>query len=71
MNEQTSLKFVSTSMHGVSHPFMTRAFEQFGLSAFTPVTEQQIPDPDFPTVKFPNPEEKGMVLSYRLWMAND
>lgn len=70
LNEQTSLKFVSTSMHGVSHPFMTRAFEQFGLSAFTPVTEQQIPDPDFPTVKFPNPEEKG-ALDLAISTANE
>ncbi|KAH9934848.1 phosphoglucomutase first 3 domain-containing protein [Fomitopsis serialis] len=45
----TPIKFVNTSMHGVSHPFVTRAFE----------VEQQHPDPDFPTVKFPNPEEKG------------
>lgn len=49
-------------MHGVSHAFMVKAFELFGFADFTPVQEQQIPDPEFPTVKFPNPEEKGESL---------
>lgn len=61
LNRNTSLKFVNTSMHGVSDPFMVAAFEQFGFPAFIPVQEQQAPDPDFPTVKFPNPEEKGDI----------
>jgi phosphomannomutase len=47
-------------MHGVSHPWVTKAFETFGFAPFIPVREQQDPDPEFPTVKFPNPEEKGM-----------
>jgi phosphomannomutase len=46
-------------MHGVSNVFMKRAFEIYGFAAFTPVKEQEDPDPEFPTVKFPNPEEKG------------
>ena len=46
-------------MHGVSHPFVERAFESFGFPPFLPVKQQQIPDPEFPTVNFPNPEEKG------------
>jgi phosphoglucomutase len=46
-------------MHGVSHPWVTRAFEIFGFRPFIPVKEQQNPDPEFPTVKYPNPEEKG------------
>lgn len=58
-------RFVNTSMHGVSHPFVTRAFELCGLKPVIPVPEQQEPDPEFPTVKFPNPEEKGMVLVVR------
>ncbi|PCH38295.1 phosphoglucomutase 1 [Wolfiporia cocos MD-104 SS10] len=60
-NGEASLKFVNTSMHGVSHPFMVKAFDIFGFPAFVPVREQQQPDPDFPTVKFPNPEEKGAL----------
>ncbi len=46
-------------MHGVSEPFVSRAFKLFGLVPPTHVPEQQVPDPDFPTVTFPNPEEKG------------
>ncbi|KAH8833487.1 hypothetical protein DL96DRAFT_1703152 [Flagelloscypha sp. PMI_526] len=60
-NRTATIKFVNTSMHGVSHPFVTRAFQQFGLAPFTPVQEQQDPDPEFPTVTFPNPEEKGAL----------
>ncbi|KAI0811038.1 hypothetical protein BC629DRAFT_1589775 [Irpex lacteus] len=58
---KSALKFVNTSMHGVSNVFVERAFETFGFALFTPVKEQQIPDPEFPTVKFPNPEEKGTL----------
>ncbi|KAL1730114.1 hypothetical protein EV714DRAFT_211628 [Schizophyllum commune] len=55
------VKFVNTSMHGVSHPFVTRAFEILNFPPFTPVAEQQDPDPEFPTVRYPNPEEKGAL----------
>ncbi|KAI5831145.1 Phosphoglucomutase, first 3 domain-containing protein [Schizophyllum commune Tattone D] len=55
------VKFVNTSMHGVSHPFVTRAFEILNFPPFTPVAEQQNPDPEFPTVRYPNPEEKGAL----------
>ncbi|KAH9951484.1 hypothetical protein B0H21DRAFT_719155 [Amylocystis lapponica] len=60
-NAASPLKFVNTSMHGVSDPFMQTAFAEFGFPAFVPVPEQQQPDPEFPTVKFPNPEEKGAL----------
>ena len=55
-------KFVNTSMHGVGHNFVNKAFEEFDLPCFMPVAAQQAPDPEFPTVKFPNPEEKGHVI---------
>ena len=50
-------------MHGVSHPFVTRAFEILNFPSFTPVAEQKDPDPEFPTVRYPNPEEKGALVS--------
>jgi phosphoglucomutase len=48
-------------MHGVGHMFVAKSFEGFGFKPFIPVEEQQHPDPEFPTVKFPNPEEAGMA----------
>lgn len=59
LSTKTNIKFVNTSMHGVSHAFMKRAFETFGLEPFSAVQEQMQPDPEFHTVKFPNPEEQG------------
>ncbi|PPQ98838.1 hypothetical protein CVT24_003392, partial [Panaeolus cyanescens] len=56
-----STKIVNTSMHGVSDEFVRRAFREFGFPPYIAVTEQQTPDPEFPTVKFPNPEEKGAL----------
>ncbi|KAF6764966.1 phosphoglucomutase 1 [Ephemerocybe angulata] len=53
------ISFVNTSMHGVSDPFVQRAFQTFGVAPYIPVEEQRLPDPEFPTVKFPNPEEKA------------
>ena len=46
-------------MHGVSDTPMSKAFHSFGFLPYIPVVAQQQPDPEFPTVKFPNPEEKG------------
>ncbi|RXW24163.1 hypothetical protein EST38_g1705 [Candolleomyces aberdarensis] len=59
LSDTSALKFVNTSMHGVSDPFVQQAFETFNIPPYIPVREQQKPDPEFPTVKFPNPEEKG------------
>jgi phosphomannomutase len=47
-------------MHGVSDKFVAQAFQVLGFPLYIPVIEQQYPDPDFPSVVFPNPEEKGM-----------
>ena len=54
------IKFVNTSMHGVSDKFIGLAFQTLGFPAYIPVLKQQHPDPDFPSVCFPNPEEKGI-----------
>ncbi|KAJ8481420.1 hypothetical protein ONZ51_g5995 [Trametes cubensis] len=70
LNEQTSLKFVNTSMHGVSDSPMSKAFPLFGLPKYIHVEAQQQPDPEFPTVKFPNPEEKG-ALDLAIATANE
>ena len=55
------LRVVHTSLHGVGHGTVHTAFVQAGFAAPVVVDEQAVPDPDFPTVAFPNPEEKGAI----------
>src|SRR5258708_38839189 len=53
------LRFVYTPLHGVAAGLALRAFEQAGFPAPDVVTAQAVPDPDFPTVAFPHPDEPG------------
>ena len=50
-----------TAMHGVGGALILRAFAACGLPEPLVVSEQQQPDPNFPTVEFPNPEEPGAM----------
>ncbi len=52
---------VTTALHGVGGEWLERALRQAGFSSVHPVPEQQEPDGRFPTVSFPNPEEKGAL----------
>jgi phosphomannomutase len=55
------LRFTYTPLHGVAAGLALRAFEQAGFAEPDVVEAQRDPDPDFPTVAFPNPEEPGAL----------
>jgi len=55
------LKIVYTAMHGVGTETLIKVFRQAGFAELILVAEQAEPDPDFPTVAFPNPEEPGAI----------
>jgi len=59
--EDRSLGIAYTPMHGVGAPFAHRAFKEAGFQNVSTVALQEKPDADFPTVRFPNPEEKGAM----------
>lgn len=56
-----TLKIVYTAMHGVGTETLKKVFAEAGFPDLILVTEQAEPDPDFPTVAFPNPEEPGAI----------
>jgi phosphomannomutase len=60
-NNPGNLKVVYTAMHGVGAETLTKVFVNAGFPAPVLVTAQAQPDPDFPTVAFPNPEEPGAI----------
>jgi phosphomannomutase len=55
------LRYIYTPLHGVAGDLAIRAFEQAGFPPPDVVEAQARPDPDFRTVRFPNPEEPGSL----------
>ena len=70
LNARTALKFVYTPVHGVGQPYAERAFAAFQFQPFISVDEQKDPDPEFSTVKYPNPEEGKETLECAIRTAN-
>lgn len=65
--KRRDLRIVYTPMHGVGGALVKALLARAGFTALTTVPEQAEPDGKFPTVAFPNPEEKGaMDLSFAL-----
>lgn len=56
-----ALRIVTTALHGVGATTLARALDKSGFADVHPVESQRDPDPDFPTVAFPNPEEDGAL----------
>ncbi|XP_043277545.1 glucose 1,6-bisphosphate synthase isoform X2 [Venturia canescens] len=69
VNQNTILKFTYTAMHGVGYNYMVAAFDNSNFKPFIVVEEQKEPDPEFPTVKFPNPEEGKSALDLSIKTA--
>ncbi len=75
-----ALRIAYTPMHGVGGAVTLEAFRRAGFADLHVVESQEQPDPDFPTVAFPNPEEPGALdraealareVSADLVIAND
>lgn len=67
---RSRLRIVTTSLHGVGGAAVARVLAEAGFTDVVPVEEQAEPDPDFPTVAFPNPEEPG-AIDMALALAQD
>ena len=60
-NAPRDVRWVYTPLHGVGGSLVERAVEACGFPHAHVVAEQADPDPKFPTVAFPNPEEPGAI----------
>jgi len=58
---QRDVSIVYTPLHGVGRDVVVAAFERAGFPLLQVVSAQGDPDPEFPTVAFPNPEEPGAI----------
>ena len=59
--EREAVRIVLTPLHGVGGDTVEAALKEAGFHDLHTVPEQAEPDPDFPTVDFPNPEEAGAI----------
>lgn len=58
IQRQKDLKIVYSPIHGTGITLVPKALKQFGFENVILVEEQSTPDGNFPTVVYPNPEEK-------------
>ncbi|GAA1472275.1 phospho-sugar mutase [Corynebacterium felinum] len=61
-NERASLTIALTALHGVGGRSIMQALQTAGFAQVHSVASQHYPDPTFPTVSFPNPEEPSALV---------
>lgn len=66
----SDMKIVYTSIHGTGIRLVPPVLKKFGFNNVHIVKEQEVPDGNFPTVVYPNPEESE-AMSLGLKMARD
>ncbi|CAH8830213.1 unnamed protein product [Trichobilharzia szidati] len=69
-NQKCQMPFVYTPMHGVGWEAVKALISAFGFPPLKPVPEQITPDPEFPTVDYPNPEEGRSALNLAMKHAD-
>lgn len=69
-NNASDLKVIYTPIHGSGNIPVRRVLSELGYNNLSVVREQELPDGDFPTVDYPNPEQAG-VFKLALEMAKD
>ena len=68
--KESDLKIVFTPLHGAGNIATRRALKEAGFKNVSVVKEQELPDGNFPTVSYPNPEEKK-AFALALELANE
>ena len=72
LSEEVDIKLVFTPLHGTANKPVRRGLEALGYKNVSIVKEQELPDPNFSTVKSPNPEEHAAFeLAIRDGLKND
>ena len=61
IRQKNDIKIVYTPLHGSGVVMIPKALEAFGFKNVTLVEEQAVPDGNFPTTPYPNPEEKSTL----------
>lgn len=61
VQRQKNLKIVYTPLHGAGNKPVRRILKEMGFENILVVPEQELPDPNFTTVPFPNPEERSAL----------